>query len=231
VLRAAACSTAKPATTHWGSLELLPTLGNEIEVGRRRFVDTGEVITASGSLGRDRHGTAPGRAASPFADLAAGFGATSVRPERVDSGATPLFSPVVLRIRPSTYADPRGEPRDQVHVMSIPAETPAAVITCRCRRSGRRPDSISLPRSAALERRPQVRRRRFAVEQARAASTSEPVQTLVTSAPLRRGHESSSVPLRPPAPCASRARRVNEHRRARAVAHVSSGRTRSPLRR
>ncbi len=39
----------KPATTHWGSLELLPTLGNEIEVRPDdRFVDTGEVITAAG---------------------------------------------------------------------------------------------------------------------------------------------------------------------------------------
>jgi transcriptional regulator GlxA family with amidase domain len=39
----------KPATTHWGSLELLPTLGREIEVRPDdRFVDTGEVITAAG---------------------------------------------------------------------------------------------------------------------------------------------------------------------------------------
>jgi transcriptional regulator GlxA family with amidase domain len=39
----------KPATTHWGSLALLPTLGKEIEVRPEdRFVDTGQVITAAG---------------------------------------------------------------------------------------------------------------------------------------------------------------------------------------
>jgi transcriptional regulator GlxA family with amidase domain len=49
VLAAAGLLDGKPATTHWGSLELLPTLGNEIEVRPDdRFVDTGEVITAAG---------------------------------------------------------------------------------------------------------------------------------------------------------------------------------------
>ena len=39
----------RPATTHWGSLELLPALGRDIEVRPDdRFVDTGEVITAAG---------------------------------------------------------------------------------------------------------------------------------------------------------------------------------------
>jgi transcriptional regulator GlxA family with amidase domain len=39
----------RPATTHWGSLDLLGTLGREIEVRPDdRFVDTGEVITAAG---------------------------------------------------------------------------------------------------------------------------------------------------------------------------------------
>jgi transcriptional regulator GlxA family with amidase domain len=39
----------RPATTHWGSLETLPTLGKEIEVRPDdRFVDTGEIITAAG---------------------------------------------------------------------------------------------------------------------------------------------------------------------------------------
>ena len=49
VLAAAGLLDGKPATTHWGSLELLPTLGNEIEVRPDdRFVDTGQVITAAG---------------------------------------------------------------------------------------------------------------------------------------------------------------------------------------
>jgi transcriptional regulator GlxA family with amidase domain len=39
----------RPATTHWGSLELLPTLGRDIEVRPDdRFVDDGDVITAAG---------------------------------------------------------------------------------------------------------------------------------------------------------------------------------------
>jgi transcriptional regulator GlxA family with amidase domain len=49
VLADAGLLDGKPATTHWGSLELLPTLGREIEVRPDdRFVDTGEVITAAG---------------------------------------------------------------------------------------------------------------------------------------------------------------------------------------
>jgi transcriptional regulator GlxA family with amidase domain len=49
VLAAAGLLDGKPATTHWQSLELLPTLGNEIEVRRAdRFVDNGNVITAAG---------------------------------------------------------------------------------------------------------------------------------------------------------------------------------------
>jgi transcriptional regulator GlxA family with amidase domain len=49
VLAAAGLLDGKPATTHWQSLELLPTLGREIEVRPDdRFVDTGEVITAAG---------------------------------------------------------------------------------------------------------------------------------------------------------------------------------------
>ncbi len=39
----------RPATTHWGSLELLGTLGERIEVRPdARYVDAGEVITAAG---------------------------------------------------------------------------------------------------------------------------------------------------------------------------------------
>ena len=39
----------RPATTHWGSLELLATLGERIEVRPdERFVDAGEIITAAG---------------------------------------------------------------------------------------------------------------------------------------------------------------------------------------
>lgn len=39
----------RPATTHWGSLELLGSLGNDIRVtDDERFVDDGEVVTAAG---------------------------------------------------------------------------------------------------------------------------------------------------------------------------------------
>jgi transcriptional regulator GlxA family with amidase domain len=49
VLAAAGLLDSKPATTHWQSLELLPTLGREIEVRPDdRFVDNGNVITAAG---------------------------------------------------------------------------------------------------------------------------------------------------------------------------------------
>jgi transcriptional regulator GlxA family with amidase domain len=49
VYAAAGLLDGKQATTHWGSLELLPTLGKEIEVRPDdRFVDTGQVITAAG---------------------------------------------------------------------------------------------------------------------------------------------------------------------------------------
>jgi transcriptional regulator GlxA family with amidase domain len=49
VLAAAGLLDGKPATTHWQSLELLPTLGTDIEVRPDdRFVDNGEVITAAG---------------------------------------------------------------------------------------------------------------------------------------------------------------------------------------
>ena len=49
VLAAAGLLDGRPATTHWGSVELLPTLGKDIEVrAEDRFVDTGDVITAAG---------------------------------------------------------------------------------------------------------------------------------------------------------------------------------------
>ena len=49
VLAAAGLLDGRPATTHWGSLETLPTLGKEIEVRPDdRFVDTGQIITAAG---------------------------------------------------------------------------------------------------------------------------------------------------------------------------------------
>ncbi|MGD0384856.1 MAG: DJ-1/PfpI family protein [Solirubrobacteraceae bacterium] len=39
----------RPATTHWGSLELLATLGDAIDVRSDvRFVDDGEIVTAAG---------------------------------------------------------------------------------------------------------------------------------------------------------------------------------------
>jgi transcriptional regulator GlxA family with amidase domain len=49
VLAAAGLLDGRPATTHWQSLALLPTLGREIEVRPDdRFVDDGTVITAAG---------------------------------------------------------------------------------------------------------------------------------------------------------------------------------------
>jgi transcriptional regulator GlxA family with amidase domain len=39
----------RPATTHWAQLELLGSLGRDIDVrAEDRFVDDGEVITAAG---------------------------------------------------------------------------------------------------------------------------------------------------------------------------------------
>jgi transcriptional regulator GlxA family with amidase domain len=67
VYAAAGLLDGKPATTHWGSLELLPTLGKEIEVRPDdRFVDTGQVITAAGvSAGIDMALHLVGRLHSP----------------------------------------------------------------------------------------------------------------------------------------------------------------------
>jgi transcriptional regulator GlxA family with amidase domain len=49
VFASAGLLDGRPATTHWGSLDLLGTLGRDIEVRPEdRFVDTGEVITAAG---------------------------------------------------------------------------------------------------------------------------------------------------------------------------------------
>ena len=49
VLADAGLLDGRPATTHWGSLDLLPTLGRDIEVRPDdRFVDSGDVVTAAG---------------------------------------------------------------------------------------------------------------------------------------------------------------------------------------
>jgi transcriptional regulator GlxA family with amidase domain len=46
VLQAAGVLDGKPATTHWGAVERLRSLG--VDVRDERFVDAGEVITAAG---------------------------------------------------------------------------------------------------------------------------------------------------------------------------------------
>ena len=49
VLADAGLLDGRPATTYWNALELLPTLGRDIEVRPDdRFVDSGDVITAAG---------------------------------------------------------------------------------------------------------------------------------------------------------------------------------------
>ena len=49
VLADAGLLNGRPATTHWASLDFLPTLGEDITVkGEERFVDSGEIVTASG---------------------------------------------------------------------------------------------------------------------------------------------------------------------------------------
>ena len=46
VLQAAGVLEGKPATTHWGSVERLRSLG--VDVRDERFIDAGDVITAAG---------------------------------------------------------------------------------------------------------------------------------------------------------------------------------------
>src|ERR1700730_11080416 len=49
VLADAGLLDGRPATTHWGSLELLASLGERIDVRPdARFVDDGEIVTAAG---------------------------------------------------------------------------------------------------------------------------------------------------------------------------------------
>lgn len=57
----------RPATTHWGSLDRLATLGSGIRVdGDARFVDDGQIVTAAGvSAGIDMALHLVGRLASP----------------------------------------------------------------------------------------------------------------------------------------------------------------------
>ena len=80
----------RPATTHWGSLELLATLGERIEVrSDERFVDTGEVITAAGvSAGIDMALHLVARLHSPerAAEVAATSSTTRSRRSRTPRG-------------------------------------------------------------------------------------------------------------------------------------------------
>lgn len=49
VYAAAGLLDGRPATTYWGELDHLPTLGHDIDLRREaRFVDAGEVVTAAG---------------------------------------------------------------------------------------------------------------------------------------------------------------------------------------
>jgi transcriptional regulator GlxA family with amidase domain len=48
VLADAGLLDGRPATSWWGRLDELPTLGRDIEVRPTRFVDSGEVVTAAG---------------------------------------------------------------------------------------------------------------------------------------------------------------------------------------
>jgi len=67
VLADAGLLDGRPATTHWQSLELLASLGNGVEVrAEDRFVDDGDVVTASGvSAGIDMALHLVGRLGSP----------------------------------------------------------------------------------------------------------------------------------------------------------------------
>ncbi len=48
VYAAAGLLDRRPATTHWGSTELLRSLGDNIDVRDERFVDDGDIVTAAG---------------------------------------------------------------------------------------------------------------------------------------------------------------------------------------
>jgi len=48
VYGAAGLLDGRPATTHWASLDLLSSLGRDIEIRDERFIDDGDVVTAAG---------------------------------------------------------------------------------------------------------------------------------------------------------------------------------------
>jgi putative intracellular protease/amidase len=61
VLGAAGLLEGRPATTHWAYTWMLPKLGARFV--QERWIDDGSIVTAAGSLGRDRHGAASRRSA------------------------------------------------------------------------------------------------------------------------------------------------------------------------
>jgi transcriptional regulator GlxA family with amidase domain len=97
VLAAAGLLDGKPATTHWGSLEVLPTLGHDIEVRPDdRFVDNGTVITAAGvSAGIDMAFHLVGQEAGPEVAQAVQLG-IEYDPQPPFNAGSPATAPAAI---------------------------------------------------------------------------------------------------------------------------------------